>query len=349
MICSFLCAHFWKIWVLTDQGHIFYNLQQHPKIYLLFALLETLLRFGSVAKLCYTAMILQDVVVYVAAKKAIAPILPLREALVTVAIECVYETQKKENCGDKRRKRVSIAEIMRRRRQTQKLQTCTLYSFDKEVDQNEMLSNYFEKYSGEAQCKKGGDKNTMTDTIGASTLSSLTMTNVIQSHDDLQRKKEASMDIDFMEIESFMPIDAPSLASSDVDDIDDMTMCTFALIGETKVPPKVSLSKDDAISKRRWWYEESARVGPLVFEDPKDKEDCGINQNQDDGGSAFTERFTAIDSILYKEIDANSRSTCDLSTMVDSTCALFCSDSSLFLPENYDLQLKVQTDEDISL
>lgn len=284
----------------------------------------------------------EDIVVYVASKKAIAPKLPLREALVTVAIECIYEQKKKkyENGG---RKRVSLANILKRRRQTKKLQKCTLYSYETEAVLHESLSNYLEKYSGGGYGKNGGD------TIGASTLSSLTMTKVLLSKADLQREKEASMEMEFLEMESFLPKDAPSLASSDVDDeMDDMTMSTFALIGEKtqEAPPGVIITKDDESSKKCWWYEESGRVSPLVFEDPKDEEDFRNDDEQEEIAVGF-DKFTIKDSILDRDIDTHSQYTCDLSTIVDSTCALLCADGSLVLPENHDLRLNIERDEDM--
>jgi len=283
----------------------------------------------------------EDIVVYVASKKATAPKLPLREALITVAIECVFEKKKKYDNGG--RKRVSLATILKRRRQTKKLQQCTVYSYETEAVLDESLSNYLEKYSRGGNGKNGGD------TIGASTLSSLTMTKVLLSKEELQREKEASMAMDFLEIESFIPIDAPSLASSDVDgEMDDMTMSTFALIGDKtqNAPPGVIITKDDERSKKSWWYEESGRVSPLVFEDPKDEEDFGNDDEQEDKSVGLDE-FTIKDSILDRDIDAHSQSACDMSTIVDSTCAFLCADGSLVLPENHDLRLNIETDEDM--
>ncbi len=155
-----------------------------------------------------------------------------------------------------------------------------------------------------------------------STLSSLTMTRVIQdkkeiiqpekklSNEHLQKQQsfQKAMLFDFMNSnqeehnnsigsenlemdvkESFDVEDAPSLAASDVDsNVDDMTMNTYALVGgrDIKNPPQVLITNADGKSER-WWSEGSARVSPLVFEGPtKDvKKDKVIDTKQQYGNN----------------------------------------------------------------
>ncbi len=93
-----------------------------------------------------------DVAIYVAARKAEAPKLPLREALVTVAIECIYEpksreskssTQKKKRLG---RKKISVKRFLRWRKESMEKQLqCMLYSHDNVEAPKNSLSSYLEK------------------------------------------------------------------------------------------------------------------------------------------------------------------------------------------------------------
>jgi hypothetical protein len=320
-------------------------------------------------------MITQDnVKVYVAAKKSSAPMLPLREALITVAVECVYEPKQKELESSSKRKRIFIGDFLRRRRITKQVQACTMYSHNEQTAGLTTLADYIENQN-EGTRKKGEM------TIGNSTLSSLTMTKVLQSENvvsktkqtplqkdttRVQKKKLESLTTDFLE-ESFMPIDAPSLASTDSDgDMDDMTMNTYALIGNRDIPrmPSKVIIIDADNTSGKWWYEKKSRLSPLFFEDPKDAENFGETnmmkyhpkkpekemhekKKQEKKKPDKTEEYTMVDSIMHKEIDAQSDCMEDMSTIVNSTCMLFCPNGEVFSPDDHDLKFKLELDEDL--
>lgn len=299
-----------------------------------------------------------DIKVYVAAKKASAPKLPLREALVTVAIECVFEP-KPRNKSSSNRNRIFIKDILRRRTKVKRAKAYTVYKHDEQHTKLASLTDYIE-----GQKAKRTNKHDNA-TVGHSTLSSLTMTKV------LQKDKLESQMSDFLEVESFMPIDPPSLDATEVEDgtgyldnMDDMTMNTAALIGgtESKVPPGVVItSADESSSNEKWWFEDQSRLSPLNFEDPKDDEDgivkeTGLHKNEDeasrkkkeDDSSIKTEEYTISDSLLGKDMDAQSDCMTDMSSIVDSTCAIFCPNGEVLFPDDHDLKLKVELDDDIN-
>lgn len=118
-----------------------------------------------------------------------------------------------------------------------------------------------------------------------------------------------------------------------------------------------------------------SRISPLFFHDPEDANYFGETNmikyrkdHADEGGILGTkpkdiqkngmkrkERYdlgghedTMVDSILDKQIDADS-GWCmeDMSTIVASTCMVFCPRGDVFSPDDHDLKLQIELDEDL--
>ncbi|GFH56301.1 hypothetical protein CTEN210_12777 [Chaetoceros tenuissimus] len=266
----------------------------------------------------------QKVEIFVAAQKTKAPKLPLKEALITVAIECVLSPPKQTG-----RRKLRIRKLLQRNKKQ-----CTLYSHEKQQAE-QSLENYLTSQSN--------DKSDAT--IDNSTLSSLTLSKILQTEDEIvkQRMKDFLKEQD--DEESFQ-FDVPSLAASSDSSLDDMTLSTYALVGDSKPRDDLNgiiLTKDDVSSNKSWWYDtESGRVSPLLFQDTQDGEDASMIDKEEEEEESTMDN----DSILNKEVDAQSWSVCDVSTIVDSTCNLFCENAGDILPQDHDLKL-YQEDEDL--
>lgn len=266
-----------------------------------------------------------DITIYVAAKKSSAPKLPLREALVTVALECVYEPKPVENINGRNRRRVAIANFLRRPRYKRKLQACTLYSHQQNNVREQSLSSYIEEHN----------VSDGISTLGASTLSSQTLAKF---------DKEESNLAGCFEIESYSSLDIPNLAlSDDGEDMEDMTMDTYALIGgiTTKPIPYVIITKDDDKSDK-WWYEENSRSSPFLFDGSLATKELHMDSDQDSNGSKQHEydQHDADESVSFH---SNLACADDVSVVLSSVCTAFCSSDSLLIPDDHDLNLTVNT------
>lgn len=292
-----------------------------------------------------------DIKVYVAAKRSSAPKLPLREALVTVALECVYEPKtqdKHQQVGNRRR--LHIAQLLKRPKQKNIVQACTLYSYEENDGRDKSLSSYIEEQNRLTNSNlKGSDVMS-----GLSTLSSLTLSKD-HMNEHYQIKKNSLMD-DILEIESYTPLDLPSLASSDdYDGMEDMTMDTYALIGGTtaKPIPGVIIMKDKDTSGK-WWYERHGRISPLIFDEDGDgdvlRDDGDIESTESRTLSQVTDDFMVSDSTCAKDVDKFSQTSCmdNVSSIFGSANVLLCP-KDLVIPDDHDLRftIDVGTDDEI--
>jgi hypothetical protein len=286
-----------------------------------------------------------DITIYVAAKKSSAPKLPLREALVTVALECVYEPKHDENNRGRNRRRVTIANFFKRPRQKRKLQACTLYSHEQNNGMEKSLSSYIEERNNLENRTNDG-----VSTLGASTLSSQTMMKF--------GREESNLVSDLFEVESYTSLGIPSLALSDDDeDIEDMTMDTYALIGgiTTKPIPGVIITKDDEQSDK-WWYEDGSRIsspsndGSLVVSELHMKN--GLEMNESKIQSLTVESFDEYTRYDAGEgVNSHSKIACgdDVSVILSSAFASLCPKESLLLSDDHDLMLTVDSYNGIEL
>lgn len=203
-------------------------------------------------------MFAHEVKVYSAAKHSSAPDLPLREELNTFAIECIiYEPSKKPelvNKTHKNKKGRSSRKKHRRRAQKRRRKRVlwpfqTLFAGEK---------NYSDANSHEVN----------------STTSSLTMSTAIPM---LESDTESS------EIPSIMFTDNEMESDSEVDD---MTVSTFALLGNASASPEVIYTRANDDSSTKWWYETST---PLKDDSIANDYSCfqDINMFTVEMGSSF--------------------------------------------------------------
>lgn len=261
-----------------------------------------------------------DIIIYVAAKKSSAPKLPLREALVTVALECVYEPNPTENKQVRNRRRVVIANFLKRPKHKRQVQACTLYSHEKNNGGEMSLSSYIEEWN-----RLENQRNDGVSTLGASTLSSKTSTKI-------DREVLAT---DILEIDSYKSLGIPSLAMSDDDgeEIEDMTMDTYALIGgiTSKPIPGVVITKDDDNSDK-WWYEEDNGSSPTFCDNSLDIKELP-DSNYPESNESRSQSLS-IESLHDTDEGLNSSITCgdEVSVILNSAFVAVCPNESLLLP-----------------
>lgn len=278
-----------------------------------------------------------DIIIYVAAKKSSAPKLPLREALVTVALECVYEPNPTENKQVRNRRRVVIANFLKRPKHKRQVQACTLYSHEKNNGGEMSLSSYIEEWN-----RLENQRNDGVSTLGASTLSSKTSTKI-------DREVLAT---DILEIDSYKSLGIPSLAMSDDDgeEIEDMTMDTYALIGgiTSKPIPGVVITKDDDNSDK-WWYEEDNGSSPTFCDNSLDIKELP-DSNYPESNESRSQSLS-IESLHDTDEGLNSSITCgdEVSVILNSAFVAVCPNESLLLPDDHDLKLTVDTDNRMRL
>ena len=184
-------------------------------------------------------MLEDDIKIYNAAIHVSPPRLPLREELNIFAIECVYEPLVTKKERHERFKKEKKANEPRKSHKANK---------DEKKKRNKPKIWPF--------CGLNANKiaDSDVDSQVGSTISLLTMPTILGAESSDTEIEGGSL-TDEDDIPSLMFTDEEYGSDSE---IDDMTISTFALVGNDNVNPNVVFTHADNTESTKWWYEESS-------------------------------------------------------------------------------------------
>lgn len=267
-------------------------------------------------------MLEDDIQIYNTAKHSSAPILPLREVLDFIAIECVYEPKKEKKKNLERLRKQIRSKVAKKRRAIYK---------EKEIEKDGSTLSLWSILGNDKTEESDSESNVDSNT------SSLTM-NTLNGDKSVN---EGNIE-DIIERHSFAKLDSfgmPTLTFSgdedySDDEMDDMTISTVALIGsdvrDPEVRPEYIFTHANDEESNKWWYEGNNNIS-----------DVQPNTQDETTYGEFD-----ISRIILKDNheDDISQNSClsGLSIIVDTANAMLCPGMKKYdLTDDYDLKLEV--------
>jgi len=273
-----------------------------------------------------------DVNIYVAAHRDSPPTLPLREELIQVGIECVYQPNDKssDSIQELNRKRLMVKRLLQSTQERSRLK-CSKAQTVRTPITSDLVGATLEHDASDNST--ANSTLTMLDTKGNDSIRSKYIWQP-------ELIKENSVPV----VNTNMGITLPPLLPDRSEDIDDMTKDTYILAGISHTerafkPPQVIFTKGKENEEDMRWYEENCVHNSSGVGIVEDFEEGDI---LDDGAKG------TVNTVVKKEIIVQ-RYTDDMSTLADSTCGYFYSSPDIVVNESHDLALKVQHDDDLKL